>query len=117
MNGNIDERKTGISGDKIAPTYPNDQPHSFSATNRQTMLIRGVKDVLSFDENGVFLITTCGQLTLEGIGLHVSVLNTRDGIVEVTGKLCSLFYDDSESYTNDTDKHKGKRGFFGRLLS
>ena len=117
MNGNTDERRTGLSGDKVAPGYMTEQPHSFSATNRQTMLIRGVKDVLSFDENGVLLITTCGQLTLEGTGLHVTVLNTRDGVVEVTGKLYGLFYEDSESYTNNSDKHKGKRGFFGRLLS
>lgn len=93
-----------------------DQSHSFSAINREAMTVRGVTEVLSFDDTGVLLVTTCGRLSLEGTGLHITVLNTRDGIVEVTGRLCGLLYDD-EPDVSGLDKHKGKRGFFGRLLS
>ena len=94
-----------------------EHPHSFFANNRESMTVRGVTEVLSFDESGVFLVTTCGQLTLEGTNLHVTVLNTKDGVVEVTGKLCGLLYDDNEPTVNGSDKHKGKRGLFGRFLS
>ena len=93
-----------------------DQQHSFTAQNRETMVVHGVTEVLSFDEMGVLLMTTCGQLSLEGNHLRVTVLNTKDGIVEVTGRLCGLLYDD-EPDTSGSEKHKGKRGFFGRLLS
>lgn len=121
MNGINDDRR-GVTGERISiekrtvdPATA--QPHSFYAVNRESMTVRGVTDVLSFDETGVLLVTTCGQLSLEGADLHVTVLNTKDGIVEVTGKLCGLLYDDQQDLIDGSDKHKGKRGFFGRLLS
>ena len=123
MNGNSNERRVGTYGERslgeASVTERNTaQPHSFTADNRTSMIIRGVTEVISFDETGVLLTTTCGQLNLEGTGLHVTVLNTKDGIVEVTGKLCGLFYEDVDSPAyGGSDKHKGKRGLFGRLLS
>ena len=121
MNGTNHDRR-GVTGQELSfekrtsdnATVP---PHSFFANNRESMTVRGVTDVLSFDETGVLLVTTCGQLSLEGYDLHVTVLNTKDGIVEVTGRLCGLLYDDPQDPVNGSDKHKGKRGFFGRLLS
>lgn len=132
MNGNTEDRQDklgrqnelGNRGGSMGDRSPRERipvdnpqpPHSFYADNRQSMTVRGVTDVLSFDETGVFLVTTCGRLNLEGTGLHVTVLNTKDGIVEVTGNLCGLLYFDNDSHEG-TDKHKGKRGVFGRLLS
>ena len=122
MNGMTDDRRgptaEGLSKEKHAPDTSSKLPHSFYANERQTMTVRGVTEVLSFDENGVLLVTTCGELSLEGAGLHVTVLNTRDGVVEVSGKLYGLLYYDNDSSSNEgSNKHKGKRGFFGRLLS
>ena len=75
--------------------------HSLFSQDRNTMTIHGVTDVISFDENGVFLVTTCGQLNLEGSGLHVAVLNTEDGIVEVTGRINGLlYYDKPEEHSS-----------------
>lgn len=106
------------ASDRLTLDRHGDLPHSFYADNRQAMTIKGVTDVLSFDDCGVLLITTCGQLSLEGTGLHVTVLNTKEGVVEVTGKLYGLFYDDDhDPSVEGGNKHKGKRGFFGRLLS
>ena len=117
MNGNSNERRVTSFGDSTADKTTA-LPHRFWADNRASMVIRGVTDVISFDETGVFLLTTCGQLNLEGTALHVTVLNTKDGIVEVTGKLCGLFYeDDNGSAFDGNGKHKGKRGLFGKLLS
>ena len=94
------------------------KPHSFRADQRASMVIQGVTDVLRFDEDCVYLVTTCGQLSIEGERLHVTVLNTRDGIVEISGKLCGLIYDDlQDAPSNAADKHKGRHGFFRKLLS
>ena len=102
--------------DKLTEEHRSEKPHSFYADRREGMIVRGVLDVLSFDDSEVLLVTTSGHLSLEGTSLHVTVLNTKDGIVEITGKLYGLLYDDDDPALNGS-KHKGKRGFFGRLLS
>lgn len=121
MNGMTDDRRGAMSerpsSERHTTDAPSKQSHSFYAADRQVMTVRGVTEVLSFDENGVLLVTTCGEMNLEGTGLHVTVLNTKDGIVEVTGRLCGLLYYDNDHSDEGSDKHKGKRGFFGRLLS
>lgn len=81
--------------------------HSLFAQDRHTVTIHGVTDVVSFDENGVFLLTTCGGLNLEGANLRVTELNTDEGIVEVTGTLNGLLYYDAPHA--DAKQRKAKR--------
>jgi sporulation protein YabP len=59
---------------------------------RNGMYIDGVSDVISFDEGGVVLTTSCGNMAIEGEQLHVTVLNITDGIVEISGKIGGLYY-------------------------
>ncbi len=66
--------------------------HSFSSKMRNGMYIDGVSDVISFDEGGVVLTTSCGNMAIEGEQLHVTVLNITDGIVEISGKIGGLYY-------------------------
>ena len=68
--------------------------------------INGVREVLSFDENSVVLITGCGELTLEGSDIRVGALDTDRGIVSVDGKISALYYAD--------DSIKRKRNIFMR---
>ena len=89
--------------------------HSLFADDRHTITVKGVTDVVSFDENGVFLVTTNGQLNLEGTNLHVVTLNIDEGIVEVTGTLNGLLYYDVPSKNAETNRKKSKR--VGRLFS
>ena len=78
--------------------------HSFSSRAREGMYIDGVRDVISFDEGGVVLLTACGNMAIEGEDLHVTVLNISDGIVELTGKINGMYYFE--------DKPPVKRGLF-----
>ncbi len=119
MEGNQTERRSPWSGEPHDSKMPVGKPmHSFLSHDRASMSVSGVSDVISFDENEVLLVTTVGKLSLEGTGLHVNVLNTRDGLVEVTGKLYGIYYDDNEDPSRGgSDKHKGKRGFFGRFFA
>lgn len=71
--------------------------HSVSLDNRKKMVLEGVSDVISFDEWQVALVTSCGEMTVEGKGLHVSVLELESGRVELDGEIDGVFYrDDSE---------------------
>ena len=114
MNGYQDTNRISDNNDRRKENAPQ-KHHSLLAQDRRTMTVHGVTDVISFDENGVFLVTTCGQLNLEGNDLHVNVLNTEDGIVEVTGRLNGLLYYDSPTQGEGSTRRKSKRQ--GRFFS
>jgi sporulation protein YabP len=81
--------------------------HSFSVKMRKAAHISGVKQVISFDDNSVLLLTECGELLLEGSGLKVDELNVQSGDVAVSGEVSALIY------TDETPRKK-KRFFGGR---
>ena len=90
-------------------TENNRQPHTLSLRARKLLEMRGVTDVLSFDDETVELTTTDGMLTVEGDGLHVKVLNLAEGIVSLDGNISAMTY----SEKNSTEKGTA-RGFFGK---
>ena len=53
--------------------------HEFSVRGRRTMQICGVSEVISFDENSVVAGTACGEMTVEGSGLHIGALDIDRG--------------------------------------
>lgn len=114
MNGNQDMGRNRDNNDRRKENTPQ-KHHSLFAQDRHTMTVHGVTDVVSFDENGVFLVTACGQLNLEGSELHINVLDTQDGVVEVTGKLNGLLYYDTPVEASENGRRKNKR--FSRFFS
>lgn len=80
--------------------------HSFSSKGREGIAVEGVSDVISFDEGGVVMETTCGSFAVEGENLHVTVLNVTDGRVVIEGRINGVYYFDSTP--------KQKRGLFGK---
>ena len=82
--------------------------HSVSLDNRKKMVLEGVSDVISFDEGGAMLETTCGRMAIEGEDMHVTVLNITDGKVEIDGKINGVYYIDN--------KPAAKRGLFGKRV-
>lgn len=83
--------------------------HQISMHARESMEVRGVTDVVSFDEQSVILDTVCGGVSVEGEALHVRVLNIEQGIVTMDGRIDSIYY-----YDNSHAKDE-KKGFLGRL--
>ena len=59
------------------------KPHSFYMDNRKKADLTGVKEVLSFDENQVNLLTDCGEITLTGENMHVTALMLEEGKMTV----------------------------------
>lgn len=80
--------------------------HQLHINARGQTDITGVREVLSFDEGEVRLVTECGEMTIEGTALKVGTLDTQRGVVSVGGRVDGVYY------VNDTPRRK--RGLFGR---
>lgn len=75
--------------------------HTVTVEEREKVRIGGVLEVLSFDEEGVMMETTCGLLMLKGSGLHIGKLDLDAGDVTVDGSVDSILYSDGSF----TEKH------------
>ena len=81
--------------------------HEISLKSRKRMSISGVREVIRFDEKAVDLRTVCGDLAIEGEGLHIGVLDTERGTVTLEGEsIDGMWY-----LREDSGK---KRGLFGK---
>lgn len=70
------------------------KPHSITIEGRERIIINGVRDVASFDENEVALETEAGGLTIRGADLHINRLSVDDGNLFVEGYIISCIYND-----------------------
>ena len=96
-------------------TSPRKKTHRLLADDRGDITVSGVTEVLSFDDENVRLVTTCGILNLEGQGLRIHVLNTGEGTVAVTGQLNGVLYEDpaGESASAEKAPRSRPRRLFG----
>ena len=69
-------------------------PHILNMEERERVRIGGVMEVLSFDEDGIMMETTCGLLLLKGAGMHIGKLDLEAGDVVVDGSIDSMTYSD-----------------------
>ena len=76
---------------------------------RKQLEVNGIIDVVRFDDVSVVLQTVCGELTIEGSGLKMSVLDTDKGIVSLVGQVDSIYYSEE---TNEP-----KKRLFGRIFN
>ena len=74
---------------------------------RKILHLSGIKDVISFDELNIYLITENGNLLIEGNDLHITTLDVASGNMTVEGIVCAMIYNDKEN--------KKKDGFFSRM--
>lgn len=96
---------------------PEPKGHRLHVVDRKEITVTGVREVLSFDSELVRLVTTCGILHLEGRELRVHALNTKDGVVSVTGALCGVLYEElTDGSSRDSAAKPRKTGGFGRLF-
>lgn len=75
--------------------------HTLNMEERERVRIGGVLEVLSFDEEGIMMETTCGLLMLKGNGMHIGKLDLEAGDVTVDGSVDSVTYSDGTF----TEKH------------
>ncbi|TCT13051.1 sporulation protein YabP [Natranaerovirga pectinivora] len=86
------------------------QGHKITLSNRNTGIITGVIDVLSFDADEIVLETELGMLSIKGLDLHVNRLSVEKGEVDIDGEIESIMYSNQSGY--------GKSGgsLLGRLF-
>lgn len=85
-------------------------PHNIVMNDRSHMEICGVKDVQSFDDVFVSLVTECGTLEIGGAEIRVTVIDVEKGRIVLDGRIDSVDYRDVEK------PEGGKGGFFSKLL-
>ena len=68
-------------------------PHELRLQDRQRLMVSGVQEVESFDENAVALLTQQGLLIIRGEELQLKSLAPEGGQVCVQGLVCSLDYE------------------------
>ncbi|MDR1892028.1 MAG: sporulation protein YabP [Oscillospiraceae bacterium] len=82
-------------------------PHNLVMEDRKTLMITGVSDVDSFDDQTVVVYTDLGELTVRGSNLHIGKLSVETGELNITGNIFAL------GYTDDREK---RGGILGRLF-
>ena len=69
-------------------------PHKLTLEGRSKLTMTGVTEVVSFDENAVFLHTTLGDLLVQGEELKLKTLSVEGGQVSVAGKISAMAYEE-----------------------
>ena len=81
--------------------------HHVILEEREQLVISGVEEVESFDENTSLLTTAQGGLEIQGEGLHIEKLSLDGGDLKVEGRVNALLYE-AES--------RSRSGLLGRLF-
>ncbi len=71
--------------------------HTVVMDDRKRAVLTGVKDVASFNEQEVIMLTEEGDISLVGEGLHISHLNLDEGKLTVEGRIAGIEYGDAPS--------------------
>lgn len=82
-------------------------PHQITLDGRSSLMVTGVEEVESFDENTIVMVTAKGTLVVRGEQLHIEKLSLDGGDLRVEGVVDSLTYEDDG---------RDKGGFWARLL-
>lgn len=81
--------------------------HRVILEEREQLVVSGVEEVESFDENTIFLTTAQGPLEIQGEGLHIEKLSLDGGDLKVEGRVNALLYG---------EENRTRGGFLARLL-
>ena len=71
------------------------KPHNLILEGRKNLIVSGVSDVDSFDDQAIVAYTDLGELTIKGKNLHISKLSVETGDLKVSGEIISLSYTDN----------------------
>ena len=69
-------------------------PHKLQLSERKTLSMTGVTEVVSFDETAVVLQTSLGLLIVQGQQLQLKNLSLDGGQVAVEGNISALSYEE-----------------------
>ncbi len=70
--------------------------HNLILENRSHLVLSGVTDVDSFNEEEIRLFTQLGELTIRGKNLHINEMSVESGDISVEGDVWSLCYGEKD---------------------
>lgn len=65
---------------------------NLSLENRKKLLLTGVVEVISFDEEKILLNTQLGMLSVKGSELKMNKLDVQNGDVAIMGNIYAMVY-------------------------
>ncbi len=83
--------------------------HKVVLENRERLTVSAARDVESFDDERVVVVTDMGTMTVNGGNFHISKLNVDDGQLVIEGEIDEIQYSDTVA----SDK---SGGLFSRLF-
>ncbi len=84
--------------------------HNITINNREDIKMTGIIDVLSFDEELVICQSDIGVMVLKGLNLHVNKLDLDNGILELTGYVLGIQYEEDHVLS------KNKPSLFSKIF-
>ena len=81
--------------------------HHIILEEREQLVVSGVEEVESFDENTILLTTAQGALEIQGEELHIEKLSLDGGDLKVEGRVNALLYG---------EENRPRGGLLSRLL-
>ncbi len=84
-----------------------EKQHNIILEDRKKLILSGVTDVESFEDDAIQLKTSLGDLTIRGVGLKMESFVAEIGDLTVNGNVYAIVY------TNDSSK---KQSFVSRLF-
>lgn len=87
-----------------------EKEHKLTMVDRQQGQISGITKVISIEEQQIILITDSGKLTISGKELHAGKLDVATGVLEFSGMVSGVSYQD---YKTPGQKASG---FVGKLF-
>lgn len=81
--------------------------HSLYMMGRKTMTLSGIKDVVSFEENCMKIISNMGNILIRGSNIKIGSFNTDTGDMQLEGRFTAVVY---------LDENGEKQSFIKRLL-
>ncbi len=65
---------------------------NINITNRETLTMSAVREVLSFDEDFISVMTEQGKVEIEGGGMRIVNMSSESGDMLVHGRIDGVFY-------------------------
>ena len=84
-----------------------EKQHNIILEDRKKLVLSGITDVESFEDDAIQLKTSLGDLTIRGAGLKMESFISEAGDLTVNGNVYAMVY------TNDSSK---KQSFVSRLF-
>lgn len=71
--------------------------HTLTLDKREKLILTGVEDILSYDEEAIIARTEGGILIIRGENLHIGSLDLDKGTLTARGEISALDYDNEPS--------------------